>query len=197
LDVGCSIGIFVGAALDSGFDAYGVELSSHAVAMAKETVRPRIIQADVNHHIRTSAVRYDVITAYDIVEHTQDPTAFVNDLYHALGRGGVLAITTPDTDHFLRYLMGNKWSMLQPLQHTFLFSKRSFKALLALAGFEDIEVEPARKTLTANYLFGQLSQTNPMIARLYKRISPIIPTRIGNAPLDVNIGEFFALARKP
>lgn len=197
LDVGCSVGIFLEAALDFGFDAHGVELSSQAVAMAKERVRERITQADVNEHIRKGGARYDAITAYDIIEHTQDPTAFLKDLYDALEPGGVVAIATPDTDHFLRYVMGKRWSMLQPMQHTFLFSKRSMKVLLAEAGFEAIEVEPAYKTLTANYLFGQLSQTNPLISRLYNSVSGLIPRWIGDAPLNINIGEFFALGRKP
>src|SRR6266446_4240394 len=106
LNVGCSVGLFLEVALDFGFDAHGVELSSQAVAMAKARVRGRITQADVNEHIRKDGTRYDVITAYDIIEHTQDPAAFLKDLYDALEPRGVIAIATPDTDRFLRYVMG-------------------------------------------------------------------------------------------
>ena len=197
LDVGCSVGFFLEVAQDLGFDVQGVELSSEAIAMAKDSVRDKISHADANEHIRKYGACYDVVTAYDIIEHTQNPKAFLSDLYNALVRGGVVAIAAPDTDHFLRYVMGRNWSMLQPMQHTFLLSRRSIKALLIEAGFEDVVVLPAKKTLTLNYLFGQLSQTNPLISRLYNRVAKLIPSRIGDAAIDINIGEFFAIARKP
>lgn len=196
LDVGCSVGFFIEVAQDSGFDVQGVELSSQAIAIAKDSVRDKISQADANEHIRKCGAIYDVVTAYDIIEHTQNPKAFLSDLYNSLAPGGVAAIAAPDTDHFLRYFMGRNWSMLQPMQHNFLLSKRSIKSMLMEAGFEDIVVLPAKKTLTLNYLFGQLSQTNPVIARLYSYAAKIIPSWIGDAPVDINIGEFFAIGRK-
>jgi 2-polyprenyl-3-methyl-5-hydroxy-6-metoxy-1,4-benzoquinol methylase len=197
LDVGCSVGFFLEVAKDFGFDVQGVELSAEAIAIAKDSVRDKISHADANEHIRKYGACYDVVTAYDIIEHTQNPKAFLSDLYNALGPGGVVAIAAPDTDHFLRYVMGKNWSMLQPMQHTFLLSRRSIKALLIEAGFENVVVMPAKKALTLNYLFGQLSQTNPLISKIYNGIAGLIPSRLGNAALEINIGEFFAIARKP
>jgi len=196
LDVGCSVGFFIEVAQDFGFDVQGVELSSQAIAIAKDSVRDKISQADANEHIRKYGACYEVVTAYDIIEHTQNPKAFLSDLYNALVPGGVVAIAAPDTDHFLRYVMGKNWSMLQPMQHNFLLSRRSIKAMLVEAGFEDVVVLPAKKTLTLNYLFGQLSQTNPIISSFYKYAGKLIPSLIGDAPIEVNIGEFFAMGRK-
>ena len=197
LDIGCSVGFFLEVAQDLGFEVQGVELSAEAIAIAKDSVRDKISHADANEHISKFGACYEVVTAYDIIEHTQNPKKFLNDLYNALVHGGVVAITTPDTDHFLRYVMGRNWSMLQPMQHTFLFSKRSIEAMLIEAGFEDVTVMPTKKTLTLNYLFGQLSQTNPVISRFYNYVSKLIPVWIGDAPVNINIGEFFAIARKP
>lgn len=197
LDVGCSVGFFLEVSQDSGFEVKGVELSSEAISIAKESVRDKISHADANEHISKYGACYEVVTAFDIIEHTQNPVAFLSDLFNALNYDGVVAITSPDTDHFLRYVMGSNWSMLQPMQHTFLFSKRSIKAMLIAAGFEDVVVMPAKKTLTLNYLFGQLSQTNPVLSKLYSYAAKLIPSWIGDAPMDVNIGEFFAIARKP
>ena len=197
LDVGCSVGFFLEVAQEIGFDVQGVELSSEAIAMAKEGIREKISHADANEHIRRYGSCYDLVTAYDIIEHTQAPQAFLNDLYSALECGGIVAITAPDTDHWLRYVMGGSWSMLQPMQHTFLFSRRAIKAMLSKAGFQDVVVLSAKKTLTLNYLFGQLSQTNPIISRCYSHLSRLIPSYIGDASIEINIGEFFALGRKP
>ncbi len=197
LDIGCSVGFGLEVAQDLGFDVQGIELSLEAIAIAKLTVSDKINKADANEHICKYFECFGVVTAYDIIEHTQNPKAFLSDLYNALEQGGVIAITSPDTDHFLRYFMGSNWSMLQPMQHTFLFSKRSIKKMLKDAGFENINVYPTKKTLTFNYLFGQLSQTNPVISKLYYYARKFIPTSIGDTSVDVNIGEFFAIAKKP
>lgn len=196
LDVGCSVGFFLEVAQEFGYNVRGIELSSEAIAIAKDSVRNKISHADANEHIRKFGACYDVVTAYDIIEHTQNPKAFLKDLYNSLEDGGVAAIAAPDTDHFLRYVMGKDWSMMQPMQHTFLFSKRSIKAMLIEAGFKDVLVLPAKKTLTLNYLFGQLSQTNPNISTFYKFARRLIPSWIGDAPIEINIGEFFAMGRK-
>lgn len=197
LDVGCSVGFFLEVAQNFGFIVQGVELSSEAISMANESVIDKILHADANEHISKYGACYDLVTAYDIIEHTQAPQAFLGDLYNALDSGGVVAITAPNTDHWLRYVMGSSWSMLQPMQHTYLFSSRAIKGMLIKAGFEDVLVLPAKKTLTMNYLFDQLAQTNPLISRLYKYFSRLIPSLIGDFPVEVNIGEFFAIGRKP
>src|SRR4051812_10808434 len=70
LDVGCACGYFVEAAVEIGLDAAGLELSPVAIAAAEDAVRPRLMQGDVNHLVRRDLNRFDVVTAFDIVEHT-------------------------------------------------------------------------------------------------------------------------------
>ncbi len=196
LDVGCSAGLFLEVAQEFGFKVHGVELSAKAIELAKPDIRKLISKADANKHIKKYGAVYDVVTAYDIIEHTQEPKVFLKDLYNALAPEGVVAIATPDSGHFLRYLMRGSWSMLQPMQHTFLFSRRGLKSLLEETGFQEVQIMSAKKTLTINYLFGQLAQTNPLISRLYKIFKFLIPSFIGDAMFDLNISEFLALARK-
>lgn len=197
LDIGCSAGFFLEVAQERGFEVHGVELSSHAINKAKSGIGEKIFHADANEHVREHGPIYDLVTAFDVIEHTQNPISFLSDVYSALKPGGVVAITTPDTDHFLRYLMGRYWSMLQPMQHTFLLSKRSTKTLLQQAGFSDIVFFPVKKTLTIKYLLGQLSQTNPAITWFFDRFGWLIPSSIGDRAMDMDIGEFLAIARKP
>lgn len=195
LDVGASCGYFVEAALESGFDASGIELSPVAVAAAPSPVRGRLIVGDVNR-LRSDGVEpYDVVTAFDIIEHTLDPLQFLRDLKSVGRDGSLLVITTPDTDHFLRPAMGRTWPMLQPSQHTVLFSRRSLHDALTQAGYADIRLMPARKTLTTDYLARQISEHNPSLARAYAALSPVIPQRLRTTPISVNIGETMAFAR--
>lgn len=197
LDVGCSVGFFLEVAQENGYIVDGVELSSEAIALAKDSIRGQIIQADANTFIRESKKSYDVVTAFDIIEHTQNPILFLKDLHEALKPGGVLVISAPDTDHFLRYIMGSSWPMLQPDQHTFLLSKRAIRKMLKAQGFENISVTTSKKTITINYIFGQLSQTNPFLNKLFKSVNFLLPDWLGNYSFEINIGEFLAVCIKP
>ena len=163
--MGCAAGFFIEAALDAGFDPIGIELSPTAIELARPEVRARITCGDVNVLLATDPRQFDVVTAFDIIEHTQDPAAFLDDIGRVLASGGLLVVSTPDTGHWLRRVMGDRWPMLQPFQHTFLFSQKAMRALLLEHGYEPLVIESARKVLTVDYLFGQLRQTNPMLSR--------------------------------
>jgi SAM-dependent methyltransferase len=194
LDVGCACGFFVEAALEAGFDAHGLEISPVAIEAAPEVVRPRLVQGDVNHLVGRAETPFDVVTAFDIIEHTFDPIAFLESLTPLLRPGGLLVLTTPDTRHFLRYAMGKWWPMLQPMQHTILFSPLSASAALRKVGFTSIEIVPARKVLTADYLSKQVSLHEPVVGRAYGMASRVVPSAILERPVGVNIGEIMVFA---
>lgn len=86
--------------------------------------------------------------------------------------------------------------MLQPDQHTFLFSRRAMHQLLVDAGYTPLRLETAHKTLTIDYLFGQLRQTNPVLSRVLDLAKHVVPRTLRDRPLAFNIGEMFACARK-
>jgi 2-polyprenyl-3-methyl-5-hydroxy-6-metoxy-1,4-benzoquinol methylase len=196
LDVGCAAGFFIEAAIAEGFDASGIELSPVAIGFADPSVRSRIVQGDVNTLIAGDTRQFDVVTAFDIIEHTFDPKAFVADISRVLAPGGLLVISTPDTGHWLRPVMGAHWPMLQPEQHTFLFSREALRELLIGAGYTPLVLETAYKVLTIDYLFGQLRQTNPLLARGLEVVKRVVPASLRLRPLAFNIGEMFACARK-
>lgn len=196
LDIGCATGFFMEAAAEQGFDVRGVEFSAEAIALARPDIRDRIVQGDVNALAGRESDRFDVVTAFDIIEHVQNPASFLADIRDILLPGGILALSTPDTGHFLRYLMGSRWPMLQPMQHTVLFSQRSLAELLKRCGFGDIRVETTRKFLTVDYLADQLTVTNPGLSRTYHKLSWVVPGMLRRKPVGVNIGEFVAYARR-
>jgi 2-polyprenyl-3-methyl-5-hydroxy-6-metoxy-1,4-benzoquinol methylase len=196
LDVGCAAGFFIEAALDAGFDPVGIELSQTAIELAQPAVRARITCGDVNVLVASDPRQFDVVTAFDIIEHTMDPGAFLDDIRRVLTPGGLLVLSTPDTGHWLRRAMGERWPMLQPYQHTFLFSQPAMRALLTEHGYEPIVIESTRKVLTVDYLFGQLRQTNPMLSRRLDRAKRVLPAALRYREVAVNIGEMFACGRK-
>ena len=145
---------------------------------------------------RPTPVEFDVVTAFDIVEHTFDPASFLDDIGRVLAPGGLLVLSTPDTGHWLRPLMRSRWPMLQPDQHTFLFSRSAMRTLLVSRGYEPLVIKTERKVLTIDYLFGQLRQTNPTLAQYLDRAKRLLPSGGPDRDLAVNIGEMLVCARK-
>ena len=195
LDVGASCGFFVEQALAVGFDAYGVELSSEAVAKAPELIRRRLTIGDVNSLSIERSTPFDVITAFDLIEHVFDPIVFLQSLRTVAHPGTWIVITTPDVGHFLRPILRQRWPMYQPMQHTVLMSERGLKLALSRAGFDSIEIGPANKTLTADYLAGQVEMYLPGPVKAYRSAARVLPSSIRNAPININIGELMAFAR--
>ncbi len=197
LDLGCSCGYFLDVALESGYDAYGVEFSEEAIAAAQPATRQRIRRANVNDADGGHPHSYDVVTAFDIIEHVEDPVTFLGEIEGMLAPGGGVVVSTPDTGHFLRYLMGARWPMLQPMQHTTLMSRLGLRIALERAGFQEVAVTTARKTLTLEYLFEQVRDHNPALHAAYGVTRRIVPGAVRSHPLRINIGELLAVGVKP
>jgi 2-polyprenyl-3-methyl-5-hydroxy-6-metoxy-1,4-benzoquinol methylase len=197
LDLGCSCGYFLDVALERGYDAYGVEFSEEAIAAAQPGTRQRIRRGNVNEAENGHPREYDVVTAFDIIEHVEDPVAFLGEIEGTLVPGGGVVVSTPDTGHILRYLMGARWPMLQPMQHTTLMSRLGLRIALERAGFQEVVVTAARKTLTLEYLFEQVRDHNPALHAAYAVTRRMLPGTLRSHPVRVNIGELLAVAVKP
>jgi hypothetical protein len=87
--------------------------------------------------------------------------------------------------------------MFQPMQHTVLFSRRGLRLALTQAGYTDMEIGPATKTLTADYLAGQVDMYLPAAVKVYRAMSKAVPENLRSAPVNDNIGEPMAFARVP
>lgn len=197
LDVGCACGYLIDVALEAGYDAYGIEFSTAAIGQASPEARRRIFQGSIDQVKVETLEPFDVITAFDIVEHSLFPLQFLIRLHALLRPGGCLVLTTPDTRHVLRFLMGKRWPMLQPLQHTFLFSRQSLRLALERVGLRVATLRRATKFLTLDYLAGQIEDHNPSLYRAYRTLSRFMPLAIRRYPFEVNIGEMLAVAVNP
>ena len=193
LDIGCAAGFMIEVGLSHGFDSYGVEFSSEAISYAKDSIKSRITHGDVNKLDENN--KFDLITCFDIIEHVQNPADFLKSLKRLLNPNGILMITTPDTEHFIAKIMGKSWSMLQPKQHTYLFSKKSLENSLNQAGLTNLAQSSAYKVITYDYLAGQLSELNPVISSSMKIFGKMIPKSLREKSIKLNISEFLTVAQ--
>lgn len=196
-DIGCATGAFMECAQNFGFEVKGFELSQIAINLAPDSIRNKIIKADINSYLVSTSEKFDLVTAYDILEHVQDPKSFLQELKMLLNPGGIIAISTPDTEHFLRRLLGKAWPMLQPMQHTFLFGRSGLTRLMQEVGFIDVRAEAAEKVLTLEYLFDQVAEPSPVLGGALQKFGKVLPNIIKSHPVCLNLSEMFVMARKP
>jgi 2-polyprenyl-3-methyl-5-hydroxy-6-metoxy-1,4-benzoquinol methylase len=194
LDVGCSCGYFMEVAAAHGFDVHGVEFSQNAIAVARPDIRARIFEGSLENLPDTGP--FDVVSAFDLIEHVPDPRAFLRNCAKRLRPGGMLLVSTPDTGHFLRYVMRSRWPMLQPMQHLHLFSRQAMAQALRSEGFDDVRVETAYKTLSMEYLINQIRSLNPVLSKMLGTMSRAAPQSVLQRYRRVNIGEILAVARR-
>lgn len=139
LDVGCGEGWFLSHASRRGAYTSGIELNKKAAAVAKDK-GIHVHEELLNGHEPETA--YDVITAFQVLEHLVDPMVFIRRCQQLLRPGGRLIIGVPNNDSFLRLDPDN--ILNQPPHHMGLWSRASLSALGTMTGLqvESVQTEP-------------------------------------------------------
>jgi SAM-dependent methyltransferase len=133
LDVGCATGALLDALRGRGWEPQGVELSTAQASYgAGRYALP--IHAGSLESARFPDASFDLVHASHLIEHLNDPAAFLGEVARVLAPGGLLVITTPNADGLQARLLGRNWRSAI-YDHLYLFSSRSLRALLLARGF--------------------------------------------------------------
>jgi SAM-dependent methyltransferase len=96
LDVGCAFGTFLGS-LPSTWSRWGTDVSQHAIAKATAMVPGATFATYDGLHL-PFAGPFDVITAFDVLEHVPHVEALLAELAGGLAPGGALVAVVPVYD---------------------------------------------------------------------------------------------------
>ena len=135
LDVGCGDGQFAAAAAARGWEVHGVELNPPAARRARErgiaVVQGRL--EDARHPPGT----FDVVTAWDVIEHVPEPRPFIAHLTRIVAPGGLVVLTTLNRDALVARLFRGRWSMVAPDHFTY-WHARSLHAAFGQSGLRAV-----------------------------------------------------------
>jgi 2-polyprenyl-3-methyl-5-hydroxy-6-metoxy-1,4-benzoquinol methylase len=137
LDVGCGIGRFALAAHAFGWRVMGIDPSATALRVGAPHAPFPLRQETIADHLRAN-VAYDVVTAFEVVEHLDDPLPFVRDLRSALKPDGSLFVTVPNWD--CPAVRSSTVPEHLPPWHVLFFGRRALAALLRAAGLRRVRM---------------------------------------------------------
>jgi 2-polyprenyl-3-methyl-5-hydroxy-6-metoxy-1,4-benzoquinol methylase len=97
LDVGCGVGLFGHAAYARGWDVTGIDVSDLAITLGREHAPFQLRTATVEQMI-TNGEKFDVITAFEVLEHITAPVRFLSTVQALLPPKGQVFLTVPNWD---------------------------------------------------------------------------------------------------
>ncbi len=147
LDVGCGVGFLADfVKKQMKWDACGID-PSPAAAEGRKLFGDFIFTSDIADLHKNESRTFDIVYASEVVEHVEDPLAFIQLLRRHLSDNGVLVLTTPDAASIDQsHPFVSLLATLSPGFHVILFSEQALGMLLRQAGFKHIEIvrEPRR-----------------------------------------------------
>ena len=159
LDIGCSAGFFLKTARDNGWETCGIELSEDTSRIARERYKLEVSTGTIEE-VSLEPNSFDVVTMWDLIEHTVNPVNTMLAANSVLKPGGLVLLSTPNIDGLfpkLSYKVSkiiNYWPHPEPPHHLFQFSKKTLTRLLTETGFIPLEIADRRYSIP--YTFGNL-----------------------------------------
>jgi len=107
LDVGAGSGKLVRYLRCHGIDASGLEPSQPL--FSRFLAGDLVFQCGTIDTVAADQRAFDVVTAFDVIEHVADPLTFLRGIASVLAPGGVLFLSTPDVQSLPARLFGRRW----------------------------------------------------------------------------------------
>ncbi len=135
LDVGCGVGRFLVAARSAGWETRGIDVSKKAVEIGRCGAGLEL-SCDTIEQIYRAGDRFSAVTAFEVLEHVQEPNEFVQSALSLLNEGNWFFCTVPNRES-PTVLKTIRPDWLPPV-HLQFFTEQALRRLLERAGGENV-----------------------------------------------------------
>lgn len=192
LDIGTAAGAFVAAAKARGWDAEGCDPNRWLAEWGSRHYGIRIRQGSVFEQPYEEN-SFDVITMWDVIEHTLNPREMLDRVRVLLKPGGVLVVNYPDIGSWIARALGRRWLFLTSV-HLYYFDRRTVRKMLENAGFAVETVRPHWQRLELDYILFRGSVLSETLSRVARRAVGAVGAERVQMPYW--LGQTFVLAKR-
>lgn len=139
LDVGCWDGHFL-ANLSDQWEKFGIEINKEAAERAKDA-GIKIIGEDVYQSEKNLTAFFDVVTAFDVFEHMEDPAGFLSQLLDYTRTGGYIIIGTGNTEAWTWKLAKSRYWYCWNPEHISFVNRVWFEGQKEALRFKILDVQ--------------------------------------------------------
>ena len=150
LDVGAGSGKLVRFLRGRGVDAHGIE-PSRALFDRFLAGDPAFTCATLEELRASTSRTFDIITAFDVIEHVPDPGGFVRAVATFLTPGGTFFVSTPDVDSLAARVFGRRWHFYYSYHLSYL-GPRTLSRAAAPHALRAIDVRHRGRLRSAAYV---------------------------------------------
>ena len=192
LDIGTAAGAFVAAATKRGWDAEGCEPNRWLANWGAQHYGIRIRPGGLFDQ-QYDAESFDVVTLWDVIEHTTNPKETIAHCRTLLKPGGILVVNYPDIGSWIARALGRKWLFLTSV-HLHYFDRRTMTQLLHATGFRVAVVRPHIQRLELDYIL----KRGAIVSRHLTNVARSIAKPLGLARRQVPywLGQTFVIAHR-
>jgi SAM-dependent methyltransferase len=192
MDVGAAGGSFLAMARARGYEPIGCEPSTWMCAFAQSHYGLALHPGTI-FDMKVPEGSVDLLTLWDVLEHTPDPTAVLKRAHALLAPGGVLTISVPDYGSLAARGLGGRWPFLLTV-HLYYFDPRTTKDLFARTGFELLRHQAHLQTLEMGYVGKRAA---PYLGPLGGLLTGALKAlRLDRLPFHYWVGQTMFVARK-
>lgn len=123
-EIGCGYGYLTYALHEAGYDIKGLDVSKSAVSQAKKYFGDYYVCGDLFEYAKLYPESADAVILTEVIEHVEQPLAFMSALAKILKPGGSIILTTPNKSFYPEDVI---WSGDNPPVHCWWFSEESIK----------------------------------------------------------------------
>ena len=138
LDIGCAKGFLLNAAKKSGWETYGIDISAPAAAIARKKFGLDVFTGPIESAPYKNEF-FDVICAFDYLEHVRNPFKALDKMSKMLRRGGTLVIEVPNIKSIYYKMTRKYWSVFNPF-HIYHFTPKTLSSMMRKAGLEPVKI---------------------------------------------------------
>jgi SAM-dependent methyltransferase len=138
LDIGCFDGAFLASLAQA--KRFGVEINTAAADVARQR-GIEILGEDCTSD-NASIADFDAITAFDLLEHVDDPRNFLASYSRRLRHGGLLLVSTGNLDAWTWRMAGGRYWYCAIPEHISFLSRRWFERTASELGLGVVEMLP-------------------------------------------------------